>query len=121
MGYDTPNANELEYDEDCLYLNVFSPNVRSSEKLPVLFWVHGGANRTGSGSSYPGQELAAKGIVLVTINCRFGPLGFLSHPELTAEGCPDNQGLLDTVYALQWVQRNIAQFGGDPRSSPVQE
>ena len=113
LGFVTPDANELEYNEDCLYLNVFTPDVTASKKLPVLFWVHGGAHRTGSGSSYPGQELAAKGVVLVTINYRLGPLGFMSHPELTKEGCRGNQGLLDTVYALQWVQRNIEQFGGD--------
>jgi len=117
LDYETPSANDLECNEDCLYLNVFTPDVNA--KLPVLFWVHGGAHRTGSGSSYPGQEFASKGVVLVTINYRLGPLGFLSHPELTEEGCRGNQGLLDTVSALQWVQRNIAQFGGDAANVTV--
>jgi para-nitrobenzyl esterase len=119
LGYETPDANELEYNEDCLYLNVFTPDVNADKKLPVLFWVHGGAHRTGSGSSYPGQELAERGVVLVTINYRLGPLGFMSHPELTAEGCRGNQGLLDTVSAMQWVQRNIEQFGGDASNVTV--
>ncbi len=115
LGYDMP-VTELEYSEDCLYLNVFSPTLDPDKALPVLFWIHGGAHRTGTGSGYPGEELASKGVVLVTINYRLGPLGFLAHPELTAEGCRGNQGLLDTVAALQWVQRNIAQFGGDPNN-----
>lgn len=119
INYDTPDMGELEYSEDCLYLNVFTPEANDNKKLPVLFWVHGGAHRTGSGSSYPGEELASRGVVLVTINYRLGPLGFFSHPDLTAEGCKGNQGLLDTVYALEWVQRNIAQFGGDPGNVTV--
>lgn len=119
LGIEPPEAEELEYDEDCLYLNVFTANPSKEANLPVLFWVHGGAHRTGSGSSYPGEELASKGVVLVTINYRLGPLGFLSHPELSAEGCHGNQGLLDTVFALQWVQRNITQFGGNPGNVTV--
>lgn len=112
LNYEMPQR-DLEYNEDCLYLNVFTPTTDAEASLPVMFWVHGGAHRTGTGSGYPGQELASNGIVLVTINYRLGPLGFLSHPELTAEGCRGNQGLLDTVAALEWVQRNIKVFGGD--------
>ena len=118
LGYEMP-AREFQYSEDCLYLNVFTPKVEPSARMPVLFWVHGGAHKTGTGSGYPGQELADMGVVLVTINYRLGPLGFLSHPELTVEGCRGNQGLLDTVAALQWVQRNIANFGGDPGNVTV--
>jgi len=119
LGIETPDVEALTYDEDCLFLNVFSPDINSEANLPVLFWVHGGAHRFGSSTNYPGQELAAKGVVVVTINYRLGPLGFLSHPELSAEGCQGNQGLLDTVFALQWVQRNISQFGGDAANVTV--
>jgi len=119
LGIDPPAVEELTYDEDCLFLNVFSPDTGSDAGLPVLFWIHGGAHRFGSSTSYPGQELAAKGVVVVTINYRLGPLGFFSHPELSAEGCQGNQGLLDTVFALQWVQRNISQFGGDRNNVTV--
>ncbi|MFT4677438.1 MAG: para-nitrobenzyl esterase [Patiriisocius sp.] len=119
LGIEPPEVEDLEYDEDCLFLNVFTSKPAVNANLPVLFWVHGGAHRFGSGSSYPGEELASKGVVLVTINYRLGPLGFFSHPELSAEGCHGNQGLLDTVFALQWVQRNIAQFGGNPDNVTV--
>ncbi|MFT7246914.1 MAG: para-nitrobenzyl esterase, partial [Candidatus Azotimanducaceae bacterium] len=119
LGVEAPEEVELEYSEDCLYLNVFSPELKPEKKLPVLFWVHGGAHRFGTSTNYAGEELAARGVVLVTINYRLGPLGFLSHPELTAEGCRGNQGLLDTVFALQWVQRNIDKFGGDANNVTV--
>ena len=119
LGGEPPVPEELVYDEDCLYLNVFSPSLNIDANMPVLFWVHGGAHKFGSSTSYPGDNLAAKGVVLVTINYRLGSLGFVSHPELTAEDCRGNQGLLDTVAALQWVQRNIRQFGGDPDNVTV--
>ena len=119
LGTSAPEEVELIYDEDCLYLNVFTPTTVPNAKLPVLFWVHGGAHRFGTSTHYPGEELASRGVVLVSINYRLGPLGFMSHPELTAEGCRGNQGLLDTVCALQWVNRNIAQFGGDPGNVTV--
>ena len=114
LGQETIDDSDLVYDEDCLYLNVFSPDLNPDAGLPVLFWIHGGAHRSGSSSNYPGEELAARDVVVVTINYRLGPLGFFAHPELTGEGCRGNQGLLDTIAALQWVQRNIRQFGGDP-------
>ena len=119
LGAEAPEKVELEYSEDCLYLNVFSPELNPKKKLPVLFWVHGGAHRFGTSTNYAGEELAARGVVLVTINYRLGPLGFLSHPDLTTEGCRGNQGLLDTVFALQWVQRNIEKFGGDANNVTV--
>lgn len=83
-----------------------------------MVWIHGGGFRDGTGSMllHDGEELAKKGVVLVTINYRLGPLGFLAHPELTREsdrGASGNYGLMDALTALQWVQRNIAQFGGD--------
>jgi para-nitrobenzyl esterase len=111
-------------DEDCLYLNVWSPAKSAGERLPVMVWIHGGSFETGSGAValYDGRYLAAKGVVVVTINYRLGPLGFLSHPALSAEsaeGVSGNYGLLDQVAALEWVQKNIAGFGGDPDSVTV--
>ena len=105
--------------EDCLYLNVWTPALGASERLPVMVWIHGGGFAVGSGAEprYDGANLAAKGIVVVTLNHRLNALGFLAHPELTAES-PDaasgNYGMQDLVAALQWVSRNIAAFGGDP-------
>ena len=104
--------------EDCLYLNLWAPEETGTEKLPVMVWIHGGGWTRGSGSNpvYDGAALAARGVVLVTINYRLGPFGFLAHPELSAEsehGTSGNQGILDTIAALEWVKRNIANFGGD--------
>jgi para-nitrobenzyl esterase len=106
--------------EDCLYLNVWSGAKSAAERRPVMVWVHGGALTRGAGSLtvYDGEALAAKGVVVVTINYRLGLLGFLAHPELTREAghhASGNYGILDQIAALQWVQRNIAAFGGDPR------
>jgi para-nitrobenzyl esterase len=105
--------------EDCLYLNVWTPARSVGERLPVMVWIHGGAFTFGSGSDelYDGAVLADKGVVVVTFNYRLGVLGFLAHPSLSAESphqVSGNYGLLDQVAALSWVQRNIAQFGGDP-------
>jgi para-nitrobenzyl esterase len=104
--------------EDCLYLNIWS-TAGSRDKQPVMVWIHGGALTRGSGSGryYEGAELAKKGVVLVTINYRLGPFGYLAHPELTAESpnhSSGNYGVLDQIAALKWVKRNIAAFGGDP-------
>lgn len=105
--------------EDCLYLNIWTPAKSAGERLPVLVWIYGGGFSFGSTSTpvHNGEHLARKGVVLVSINYRVGTLGFLAHPELTAES-PDhvsgNYGLLDQIAGLQWVQRNIAAFGGDP-------
>ena len=104
--------------EDCLYLNVWTP-ASEGEKLPVLFWIHGGGFIVGHGAEprYDGGNLAARGLVVVSANHRLGALGFLAHPELTAEsahGASGNYGLLDQLAALVWVKDNIAAFGGDP-------
>lgn len=104
--------------EDCLSLNIWSA-AAPGEKRPVMVWIHGGALTRGSGSvaTYDGGSLAKKSVVLVTINYRLGPLGYLAHPELTAESehkSSGNYGVLDQIAALQWVHRNIAAFGGDP-------
>lgn len=125
-----PAQSELFYldagptDEDCLYLNVWSPAESPEERLPVMVWIHGGSFKTGSGSMavYDGQTLAALGVVVVTINYRLGPLGFLAHPALSAEsseGVSGNYGLLDEIAALRWVQTNIGGFGGDPANVTV--
>jgi para-nitrobenzyl esterase len=105
--------------EDCLYLNVWTPAQSAGDKLPVLVWIYGGGFSFGSNSTptHNGEHLARKGVVLVTINYRVGPLGFLAHPELTAEsgrGASGNYGLMDQIAGLQWVKKNIAAFGGDP-------
>jgi len=105
--------------EDCLFLNLWTPAATAEDKLPVLLYLHGGALTEGSGSVevYDGEELAKKGIVVITMNYRLGPLGFLAHPDLTAESphhASGNYGFLDQVAALKWVQENIAVFGGDP-------
>jgi len=104
--------------EDCLYLNVWTA-ARRGEKRPVMVWIHGGGFVIGAGSlrTYDGTNLARAGVVLVTINYRLGPLGFLAHPALSAESprrVSGNYGLLDQIAALRWVHRNIAAFGGDP-------
>ena len=119
INYAIIEPQPLTYAEDCLFLNVFSANLNPTNPMPVMFWIHGGAHRNGSGTTYPGQELADRGVVVVTINYRLGPLGFISHPALSEAGCFGNQGLLDTVAALQWVQRNIHRFGGDPANVTV--
>ena len=105
--------------EDCLYLNIWTPAQSPDAKVPVLVWIYGGGFSFGSTSTpvHNGEHLARKGVVLVTINYRVGPLGFLAHPELTAEsphGVSGNYGLLDQIAGLQWVKQNIAAFGGDP-------
>ncbi|MDF0581984.1 carboxylesterase/lipase family protein [Bradyrhizobium yuanmingense] len=105
--------------EDCLYLNVWTPANAANERLPVLFYVHGGAYDSGSGAVdiYDGEGLASKGLVVVTINYRLGIFGALAHPELSAETehtVSGNYGLLDQIAALEWVHRNISAFGGDP-------
>ena len=107
-----------EQDEDCLTLNIWT-RAKNDDKLPVMVWIHGGAWTRGSGSRpvYGGASLSKRGVVVVTINYRLGPFGFLAHPELTAESknnTSGNQGIMDQLAALQWVQRNISQFGGDP-------
>lgn len=111
-------SGEVVGSEDCLYLNVWRP--RKEGTYPVMVWIHGGALIIGSGtmSTYSGEELAReKGVVVVTINYRLGPFGFLSLPGLSEEdpqGSSGNYGLLDQVQALQWIEDNIAAFGGDP-------
>lgn len=111
-----PNEKVMD-EEKGLALNVWTP-ARSGEKLPVLIWIHGGAFREGSGGAlqFIGDALAAKGIVVVTINYRLGALGFMAHPELTKEqgGASGNYAFMDQAAAIKWVHENIECFGGDP-------
>ena len=110
---------EAQGSEDCLYLNVYKPTVvDESQLIPVMVWIHGGGFVSGSGSAFYGANLARTAhAIVVTINYRLGPLGWLGLPSLAAEA-PDhstgNYGLLDCIAALKWVKRNISGFGGDP-------
>ncbi|MGB3624596.1 MAG: carboxylesterase family protein [Henriciella sp.] len=107
-------------DEDCLSLNVWVPD--EAKDAPVFVWIHGGSLTGGAGSlaMYEGAALAREtGMVVVTINYRLGVLGYLAHPGLSAasaQGISGNYGLMDQITALEWVERNIAAFGGDPEN-----
>jgi para-nitrobenzyl esterase len=108
--------------EDCLFLNVWARE--GLRDAPVFVWIHGGALTTGASSQtlYDGTKLAERGIVVVSINYRLGILGYLAHPQLSAEsseGISGNYGLLDQIEALRWVKRNIAAFGGDPANVTI--
>ncbi|PWB68239.1 MAG: hypothetical protein C3F15_16815 [Holophagae bacterium] len=105
--------------EDCLYLNVWTPNLGGKDLLPVMVWIHGGGNANGvaAAAQTDGARLARQGVVVVTISYRLNVFGFLAHPALTAEsehGSSGNYALLDQIAALRWVQRNVSAFGGDP-------
>ena len=121
--YSAVLQNNASEDEDCLYLNVWTPETKPAKPRPVMVWIHGGGNVNGSASEplpfvnsgvfYSGQKLAEQGVVVVTLNYRLGVFGFLAHPAL-GEAAGGNQGLFDQQQALAWVQQNIAKFGGDP-------
>ena len=118
-------ANLPVPSEDCLYLNVWTPAKSSAEKLPVLVWIHGGGFVAGAPAEklYHGEWLAKKGVVFVSIAYRLGVFGFLAHPELSAESShhvSGNYGILDMIAGLQWVQKNISVFGGDPGKVTIQ-
>ena len=102
-------APNFRYSEDCLYLDVYSPNV--SQSLPVLFYIHGGGYEDGTALTYPSDLLALHGVVVVVIQYRLGPFGFFTTGDSAA---PGNYGMLDQVEALKWVKDNIKYFGGDP-------
>ena len=117
FGPNPMQGNGEGCSEDCLYLNVWTPAQSPKEKLPVMVWIYGGGFAGGATSYYDGALLARKGVILVSVAYRVGKLGFLSLPELSAEnpnGVSGNYGLLDQIAGLQWVQDNIAKFGGDP-------
>jgi para-nitrobenzyl esterase len=114
-----PGVGPLPMGEDCLTLNIWSPEARR-EPLPVMVWIHGGGYINGSGTAalYDGTRLAGRGVVVVTINYRLGRLGFFDHPALAEEReageAGGNYGLMDMIAALEWVRDNITAFGGDP-------
>ncbi|WP_082553670.1 carboxylesterase/lipase family protein [Altererythrobacter sp. Root672] len=115
---DSPNFTGMS--EDCLTLNIWTPAKKAGEKLPVMVWLYGGAYNEGGGNApfSEGDNLAAKGVVMVTFNYRVGPFGFFSHPELTAAGggASGNQALGDSIAVFKWLKENVAQFGGDPNN-----
>ena len=117
IGEDLPTRSE-----DCLYLNLWTGAIGSETKQPVMVWIHGGGLTLGWGHQrgYDGAHLARRGVVLVSINYRLGALGFLAHPLLNEEaGVSGNYGLKDQIAALEWVQRNIEAFGGDPNNVTI--
>lgn len=118
------NSRSNGISEDCLYLNVWTPAKRNTTGLPVLVYFYGGGFVAGDGSEprYDGAAMAKKGIVVVTVNYRLGLFGFLAHPELSKEAsykASGNYGLLDQAFALKWVNKNIAAFGGDPKKVTI--
>src|ERR1700728_3009033 len=120
VGVSMPGETAPAVSEDCLYLNIWTPAKSAHQHLPVIVWIYGGGYINGSASMplYWGDRLAQKGVIVVTIAYRLGPLGFLALPELTRESphhSSGNYGLMDQIAALEWVHRNIAAFGGDPK------
>lgn len=118
------NSRSEGLSEDCLYLNVWTPASRNTKDLPVLVYFYGGGNVAGDASEprYDGEAMAKKGIVVVTCNYRLNIFGNFAHPELSAEAtykASGNYGYLDQVAALQWVQKNIAAFGGNPKKVTI--
>ena len=107
----------IPMSEDCLHLNVWTPAARGEDPLPVMVWIFGGVTVHGRTALYPAHTFARHGVILVSMNYRLGRLGFFAHPALAAEAPADprgNYGHADQLFALKWVQRNIAAFGGDP-------
>ncbi|GAA6151981.1 hypothetical protein NBRC116587_14000 [Pseudoteredinibacter isoporae] len=119
-GDTVPSVNGIAGSEDCLYLNVYAPaKSDQSDPLAVMVWVHGGSNTHGSANIYDGSRLAVEhNVVVVTINYRLGPFGWLRHPALASDDDAVNNsgnfGTLDIIQSLKWVQSNIDRFGGDP-------
>lgn len=113
----------VETNEDCLYLNVWTPAKSANDRLPVMLWIYGGGFTNGATSlrAYDGTNLAKKGVVLVSVAYRLGAFGFMAHPQLTSEqgGHSGNYGLMDQIAGLQWVKKNIAGFGGDPNKVTI--
>jgi len=121
----TPNAmgNTAPVNEDCLFLNVWTPAKKVDEKLPVIYWVHGGGYTGGSTGTpmYDGKGLAQKGVVMVSVAYRLGPFGYFAHPELSSESGNGSgtYGIQDMIAGLKWVKENITKFGGDPANVTI--
>jgi para-nitrobenzyl esterase len=118
------NRGLINTSEDCLYLNVWTPASSSADRLPVFVWIYGGGGVSGSTAEpiYDGNALAKKGVVVVSMNYRVNIFGWFAHPELTRESphhASGNYGSLDQLAGIQWVRRNIAQFGGDPNKITI--
>jgi para-nitrobenzyl esterase len=111
-------GNTAPVSEDCLYLNIWTPAKKVDEKIPVIYWIHGGGYSGGSTSTpmYDGTGFAKKGVVFVSVAYRLGPFGFMAHPELSSESGHGSgtYGMLDMIEGLKWVKENISKFGGDP-------
>jgi len=110
--------------EDCLYLNIWTPAEVKTDKLPVAVWIHGGGFQAGAAChmAYDGEAFAKRGVIFISINYRLNIFGFLATKELSAESTPHssgNYGMLDQIAALEWIQRNIEAFGGDPDNVTV--
>src|SRR5581483_3638862 len=110
--------------EDCLYANVWTSANSANDRRPVMVWIYGGGFTGGSGGLawYDGENLAAKGPVIVTFNYRLGALGFFAHPDLAKQSgrnASGNYGMMDAIAMLQWVKRNISAFGGDPNNVTI--
>ena len=121
LGDLPPFPQILPSSEDCLYLNVLTPAKKTTDKLPVMVWMHGGGYQLGSASDPLGNtpRLPQHGVVLVNVNMRLNAIGLLAHPLLSREspkGISGNYMFWDMLAALQWVQKNIAAFGGDPQN-----
>ncbi|MBN1662123.1 MAG: carboxylesterase family protein [Deltaproteobacteria bacterium] len=124
QGYTDPMLERGGIDEDCLHLNIVTPAQKVNEGLPVMVFFHGGglATHTGNSDTYNNTALPKQGVVVVTVNSRLGPLGYLAHPLLTAEsgyGGSGNYGTMDMVASLNWVKNNISAFGGNPNNVTI--
>ena len=120
----SPEGEPVVFDEDCLYLNIWTPAKEPGEKLPVMMWIFGGGAQGGfpQMKTFDGEFLAKRGVILVTINYRVNVFGFFGHPELIKESGHDscgNYGILDQAFALKWIHENIDAFGGDPDNVTV--
>lgn len=113
--------DDLATSEDCLYLNIWSPDLRPNLALPVMVYIHGGSNKSGWSyePNYHGHKLAQGGVVMVSIAYRLGVFGFLSHPDLADAPAVANFALWDQIAALRWLQENVRHFGGDPQNITV--
>jgi para-nitrobenzyl esterase len=119
-------SGSVPFNEDCLYLNIWTPAAGDkTKKLPVAMWIHGGGYREGFAFEPEmdgGEDWASRGVIFVSVTYRLGVIGFFSHPLLSGEsphGVSGNYGLMDQAAALKWIYDNIEQFGGDPKNITI--